>query len=46
VKLFRHGVSARTFSHLDRFAFWQVSGWPAKRQGKAAFYKVLKALHD
>jgi RNA-directed DNA polymerase len=28
---FRHGVSARTFSYLDCFAFWRVFGWLAKR---------------
>jgi RNA-directed DNA polymerase len=28
---FRHGVSARTFSYLDHFAFWRVFGWLAKR---------------
>ncbi|MAT04254.1 MAG: group II intron reverse transcriptase/maturase [Acidimicrobiaceae bacterium] len=28
---FRHGVSARTFSYLDHFAFWRVVGWLRKR---------------
>ena len=28
---FRHGVSARTFSYLDCFAFWRVFGWLTKR---------------
>jgi len=28
---FRHGVSSRTFSYLDHFAFWRVFGWLAKR---------------
>jgi len=28
---FRLGVSARTFSYLDHFAFWRVFGWLAKR---------------
>ena len=28
---FRHGVSARTFSYLDHFAFWRVFGWLRKR---------------
>src|SRR5664279_3037572 len=28
---FRHGVSARTFSYLDHFAFWRVFGWLTKR---------------
>jgi RNA-directed DNA polymerase len=28
---FRHGVSSRTFSYLDHFAFWRVVGWLRKR---------------
>jgi RNA-directed DNA polymerase len=28
---FRHGVSKRTFSYLDHFAFWRVFGWLRKR---------------
>jgi RNA-directed DNA polymerase len=28
---FRHGVSARTFSYLDHFAFWRIVGWLRKR---------------
>ena len=28
---FRHGVSARTFSYIDHFAFWRVVGWLRKR---------------
>ncbi|MGH7702519.1 MAG: group II intron reverse transcriptase/maturase [Gemmatimonadales bacterium] len=28
---FRHGVSARTFSYLDHYAFWRVIGWLRKR---------------
>jgi RNA-directed DNA polymerase len=28
---FRHGVSSRTFSYLDHFAFWRVFKWLAKR---------------
>ncbi len=28
---FRHGVSARTFSYVDYFAFWRVFGWLRKR---------------
>jgi len=28
---FRHGVSSRTFSYLDHFAFWRVFRWLAKR---------------
>ncbi len=28
---FRHGVSSRTFSYLDHFAFWRIVGWLRKR---------------
>jgi RNA-directed DNA polymerase len=28
---FRHGVSKRTFSYVDYFAFWRVFGWLRKR---------------
>jgi RNA-directed DNA polymerase len=28
---FRHGVSARTFSYVDHFAFWRIIGWLKKR---------------
>jgi len=28
---FRHGVSSRTFSYVDHFAFWRVVGWLRKR---------------
>ncbi len=28
---FRHGVSARTFSYVDHFAFWRIFGWLRKR---------------
>ena len=28
---FRHGVSKRTFSYLDHFAFWRIVGWLRKR---------------
>ena len=28
---FRHGVSKRTFSYVDFFAFWRVFGWLHKR---------------
>jgi len=27
---FRHGVSSRTFSYVDHFAFWRVVGWLRK----------------
>jgi RNA-directed DNA polymerase len=28
---FRHGVSARTFSYVDHFAYWRVVVWLRKR---------------
>lgn len=28
---FQHGVSARTFSYLDHFAWWRIFGWLRKR---------------
>jgi len=28
---FRHGVSKRTFSYVDHYAFWRVLGWLRKR---------------
>jgi RNA-directed DNA polymerase len=28
---FQHGVSKRTFSYLDHFAFWRIVGWLKKR---------------
>jgi RNA-directed DNA polymerase len=28
---FRHGVSGRTFSYLDHYAFWRIVGWLRKR---------------
>ncbi len=31
---FRHGVSSRTFSYLDHFAFWRIVGWLRKRYPK------------
>ena len=27
---FHHGVSSRTFSYLDHFAWWRVVGWLRK----------------
>lgn len=28
---FRHGVSSRSFSYLDHYAFWRIVGWLRKR---------------
>jgi RNA-directed DNA polymerase len=28
---FQHGVSKRTFSYVDDFAFWRIIGWLRKR---------------
>jgi RNA-directed DNA polymerase len=32
---FRHGVSKRTFSYVDAYAWWRVVGWVRKRHPKA-----------
>jgi RNA-directed DNA polymerase len=37
---FRHGVSARTFSYLDQFAWRRVTGWLRKRH-KGISWKTL-----
>ena len=31
---FRYGVSKRTFSYLDHYAFWRIVGWLRKRHPK------------
>src|SRR5699024_8574548 len=31
---FQHGVSKRTFSYVDSFAFWRIVGWLKKRHPK------------
>jgi RNA-directed DNA polymerase len=31
---FRHGVSKRTFSYVDSYAFWRIVGWLRKRHPK------------
>ena len=28
---FRHGVSKRSFSYIDHYAFWRIVGWLRKR---------------
>ena len=28
---FRHGVSSRTFSYVDHYAFWRIVGWLRNR---------------
>jgi RNA-directed DNA polymerase len=32
---FRHGVSKRTFSYVDAYAWWRIVGWIRKRHPKA-----------
>ena len=39
---FRHGVSAKTFSYLDYFAFWRVVNWVRKRHLKLGWGKLLR----
>lgn len=39
---FRHGVSAKTFSYLDYFAFWRVVNWVRKRHPKLGWGKLIR----
>ncbi|WP_144049389.1 group II intron reverse transcriptase/maturase [Vreelandella massiliensis] len=39
---FRHGVSAKTFSYLDYFAFWRVVNWVRKRHPKQGWGKLIR----
>ena len=39
---FRHGVSAKTFSYLDYFAFWRVVNWVRKRHLKLGWGKLIR----
>src|SRR5512132_2210022 len=39
---FRHGVSKRTFSHIDHFAFWRIVGWLKKRHPKLNVHTVVR----
>ena len=42
---FRHGVSSRTFSYVDHFAFWRVFGWLRKRHPKLNSGDFSPAAH-
>ena len=39
---FRHGVSSRTFSYVDHFAFWRVIGWLRKRHPKLNMHTLVR----
>jgi len=39
---FRHGVSKRTFSYLDHFAFWRIVGWLRKRHVRLNMHTVVR----
>jgi RNA-directed DNA polymerase len=39
---FQHGVSKRTFSYVDHFAFWRIIGWLKKRHPKLNTHAVIR----
>lgn len=39
---FQHGVSKRTFSYVDHFAFWRIIGWLNKRHPKLNKHTVTR----
>jgi RNA-directed DNA polymerase len=39
---FRHGVSARTFSYVDHFAFWRIVGWLRKRHAGLNMHTLVR----
>lgn len=39
---FQHGVSKRTFSYVDHFAFWRILGWLKKRHPKLNTHTVIR----
>src|SRR5690625_712718 len=39
---FQHGVSKRTFSYVDHFAFWRIIGWLNKRHPKSNKPTVIR----
>ncbi|WP_075880102.1 group II intron maturase-specific domain-containing protein [Vreelandella massiliensis] len=41
---FRHGLSAKTFSYHDSFAFWRVVNWVRNRHLKQGWGKLIR-LH-
>lgn len=49
---FRHGVSSRTFSYVDHYAFWRIVGWLRKRHVGLNMHTLVRRhlpgwrLHD
>ena len=39
---FRHGVSKRTFSYIDQYAFWRVVGWLRKRHPRLNMHTLVR----
>lgn len=39
---FRHGVSKRTFSYIDHYAFWRVVGWLRKRHLRLNLHTLVR----
>jgi RNA-directed DNA polymerase len=39
---FRHGVSKRTFSYIDHYAFWRIVGWIRKRHPGLNMHTVVR----
>jgi RNA-directed DNA polymerase len=39
---FQHGVSKRTFSYVDFFAFWRIVGWLRKRHPKLGMRTLVR----
>lgn len=39
---FQHGVSKRTFSYVDHFAFWRIVGWLNKRHPKLNKHTIVR----
>jgi RNA-directed DNA polymerase len=39
---FRHGVSKRTFSYVDHYAFWRIVGWLRKRHPKLNMHTLVR----
>lgn len=41
---FRHGVSSRTFSYVDHFAFWRIVGWLRKRHPGLSMHTLVRRV--
>ena len=39
---FRHGVSSATYSYLDHFVWWRVTGWLRKRHPKITWKRLFQ----